>query len=806
MFKKVQFVQTCESETRHCYDQTDWRQCIICQEQSEEPLTCPANSKRKDSGKGYATLAQNLEKFNELSRLPRTLQLSRLDEGNGVEATLMSNRAKWHQKCMLRYKSTKLEIAVKRVVPSSTVHVIPEKRTRACSPHSEISSSSNICFFCGKIGEDPLHSSATFQINERVTKSAEQAGDNELLAKLSRGDMIAQKAKYHKKCLLALYYRAKIAKIAVDPEADRERVISSVAFAELVMYIEDSHLNSDTAPVFRMAELANLYKSRLEHYGIALENRVHSTRLKERLLSKVSGLKAVNHGREVLLAFDEDLGGAIDQACDQDKDSDAIHLARAAQIIRRDMFEYAHSFSGSFEEGCQERSAPNTLISLVSMILEGPDIHRNSASSQAALSISQLLKFNSVKHHRNYHTEQERMSATTVRHSITEETPLPIYVGLVIHAETRKKGLVDKLFNLGLSISYDRILRLSAEMGNSVCRLYEMEQVVCPPILRGKLFTTAAVDNIDHNPSSTTAKDSFHGTGISLIQHPTCPDDGVDRSIATIRDHTSSKAVDKLPQYYTEVAPVESNMKESTMPPTSLPCMKSNNFQRYQMQEHLWLEHTMSIVKDASDSTKTYNEVSWSGYHASLQEPNDILLTPTALLPLFKESAHTVAMIRHSMDVVRNAVEHLNPDQTPVITFDQPLFALGKQIQWKWPDQYGEDNLVVMFGGLHIELAALKTLGNWLEGSGWVEALVQAEIATTGKADSYLRASHITRTRRAHQVTASSLYILQQRAYDHYCADNADSEQSLFDFESWCKVREEESPQFQYWAIVMSLE
>ena len=29
------------------------------------------------------------------------------------------------------------------------------------------------------------------------------------------------------------------------------------------------------------------------------------------------------------------------------------------------------------------------------------------------------------------------------------------------------------------------------------------------------------LDNLDHNSSSTTAKDSFHGTGISLFQFPT---------------------------------------------------------------------------------------------------------------------------------------------------------------------------------------------------------------------------------------------------------------------------------------------
>lgn len=37
-------------------------------------------------------------------------------------------------------------------------------------------------------------------------------------------------------------------------------------------------------------------------------------------------------------------------------------------------------------------------------------------------------------------------------------------------------------------------------------------------------------------------------------------------------------------------------------------------------------------------------------------------------------------MIRHSMDVVKSAVEHLNAGQTPVLTFDQPLFALAKQL------------------------------------------------------------------------------------------------------------------------------
>ena len=33
---------------------------------------------------------------------------------------------------------------------------------------------------------------------------------------------------------------------------------------------------------------------------------------------------------------------------------------------------------------------------------------------------------------------------------------------------------------------------------------------------------------------------------------------------------------------------------------------------------------------------------------------------------------------------------------------------------------------MVMFGGLHIEIAALKALGDLLENSGWTDALIQA--------------------------------------------------------------------------------
>jgi len=122
----------------------------------------------------------------------------------------------------------------------------------------------------------------------------------------------------------------------------------------------------------------------------------------------------------------------------------------------------ATPFTGSFEENCQEKSVPNLLLSLVNMVLEGPSIkdQLREYSTSAALSIAQILKHNCVKH-----MSKEVDAALSIRHNSTQEIPLPIYIVLMLQAQTRNRELVDKLLNLGLSISYDRVLRLSAEMG-----------------------------------------------------------------------------------------------------------------------------------------------------------------------------------------------------------------------------------------------------------------------------------------------------------------------------------------------------
>ena len=97
-----------------------------------------------------------------------------------------------------------------------------------------------------------------------------------------------------------------------------------------------------------------------------------------------------------------------------------------------------------------------------------------------------------------------------------------------------------------------------------------------------------------------------------------------------------------------------------------------------------------------------------------------------------------------------------------------------------------------------------QLLVDWLEDSGWTNALVQADIASSGTADSFIRASHVTKTRHAHQVTCACLYILLDRAYREGSMPTDTG--TMPTFEEWCTQRAAESMHFNCWLKTLSLE
>ena len=104
------------------------------------------------------------------------------------------------------------------------------------------------------------------------------------------------------------------------------------------------------------------------------------------------------------------------------------------------------------------------------------------------------------------------------------------------------------------------------------------------------------------------------------------------------------------------------------------------------------------------------------------------------MLPLLQDEVAIHGMVRHTMDIIDQVLKKLTLDQPLVITASQPVCAIGKQVQWLYPDEYGDHKVLIMMGPLHIQINFLNLLGNWFEGSGWTESLVKAKIISPGKA------------------------------------------------------------------------
>ena len=152
----------------------NWSLCVLCQEDTGDSLQCPANTRRNDIslGSGYKSLAENILAFCSLGCPPLPIDTSKINEGDGIEATLKRNAAKWHKNCRNKFNSLKLERATKRK-RLNECDILIAKRTRNSFGVTQTRSKFDTrCIFCETDSTEALHQVSTFNIDSRVRECA----------------------------------------------------------------------------------------------------------------------------------------------------------------------------------------------------------------------------------------------------------------------------------------------------------------------------------------------------------------------------------------------------------------------------------------------------------------------------------------------------------------------------------------------------------------------------------------------------------------------------------------------------------
>ena len=140
--------------------------------------------------------------------------------------------------------------------------------------------------------------------------------------------------------------------------------------------------------------------------------------------------------------------------------------------------------------------------------------------------------------------------------------------------------------------------------------------------------------------------------------------------------------------------PSQVKMPESAEPPN---LEMSKELQDIISEDTLWLQEQGSA--------------SWAIFHSHRNQPTKTHADISSMLPIRRDNSKSATTIRHTMSIIAQVIQCINPGQKPVIVFDQPLYAIAKKLQWYYPHQYGTGKFVIMMGALQIEMSTLSALG-----------------------------------------------------------------------------------------------
>ena len=148
------------------------------------------------------------------------------------------------------------------------------------------------------------------------------------------------------------------------------------------------------------------------------------------------------------------------------------------------------------------------------------------------------------------------------------------------------------------------MIEIENSLAATLCKRFEQEGLACPANLRKGLFTVRALDNIDHNTTSTTAKGALHGTAMSVFQFPTLSNPGVCSEPIVIVSGDSHKF--SLPDQYTCVPAVSCKTDQLHVSEYFDPDSISSYLDNAKAGEAGWVKQGIELLAKNKLSSKEY--------------------------------------------------------------------------------------------------------------------------------------------------------------------------------------------------------
>ena len=382
----------------------------------------------------------------------------------------------------------------------------------------------NTCFFCdGKASyKYPLHDVATSSAGESLNEAIRLSKDDSLRVKLSTAidaeDAHAIDIKYHKNCCLTNV--TNFVRKATSP-AESSDLIGEISARIELMAITEVSLRG--GQILTMAELQSTYEEILKANEVSKCAVCNRKTVKALLQSEIPDvefhrLKRANEPDRVSVKQTRDdairLKEDIKARCNEEMKT----LFDAAATLRRVINRFkCWKFTGTL--GDSENIVPEELYRFCKWLILGSkredicqakieDVKKRAISERSSQSQTTISMCLTERQSNNKKAEALRQS---------REIPQQLAVGLAVHQATRSKNLVNMLHGFGLSVEYNRVMRVESQIDATVLQRMEDDGgMYIPPDVVKNRYVFFAIDNVDFAEDTYDGKRTLHGAAMAI--------------------------------------------------------------------------------------------------------------------------------------------------------------------------------------------------------------------------------------------------------------------------------------------------
>lgn len=364
-------------------------------------------------------------------------------------------------------------------------------------------------------------------------------------------------------------------------------------------------------------------------------------------------------------------------------------------------------------------------------------------------------------------------------HNGLKKTPFHVCTAQAIHETCRSKTLITSLNHIGLCISYDSLQRMNHSFAARAVALSENNRVPLSPHFARDTPLCASMDNFDHEEDTKSGIGGSHDTVLVLFQ-----EDNQLRNTQqdlNIMDHVVGKRQKKLNDLLScqklvpFLKPKSRGVISSEFVPSDIPDTSSVSTEAANI-DCLWSLARFLALYDFQGNTfsETMTVPSWSAFNSLVVEKHPPKAI-SASVPILPYPATSQAAIYTTMVNFQDAMIQVK-QECGALWSDEGVYHIAKELQLLFPSEFG--NIFLGLGSFHTTKIIISCLGQYLQDSGIVEALIETEVFGPKVVESVLKGKHYSRGVRGMGIIAEALQRILLKEF--FTSTEHEKYQSLF--------------------------